>query len=431
MAVLLLATGTALWSFVPRENVESENEISVCYEHKGCVFRTIFGEEASDSNFTHTTSEEVQLSLDRGLQWISKAQLADGGWGAGSHSAQHVMDPHAVNADPATTAMVAMALLRTGTTLHEGQYTRQLETATEFLLRAVETTPQDRIKITEESGTQIQSKLGNNIDAVLTLQYLSNLYELLEKDSPFGKRVEDAMTSCANKIQMAQQDNGSLAGAGWAGVLQSALANNALEQVAAQEITVDRKKLSKAREYQKGNFNASSGAVDASDGAGVVLYSVSGSVRASAKDARKVKERIQEAKEEGNWADGDTVSAEKLEELGFTNDEAIRYSTSYQVYESAKAQAQRDEVISGFGNDGGEEFLSFLQTGESLIINKDETWKQWYDQTSGRLLQIQNNDGSWNGHHCITSPVFCTATTLLILSINNDVERLLALGEKE
>ncbi|HRT54199.1 MAG TPA: hypothetical protein P5291_08950, partial [Flavobacteriales bacterium] len=90
--------------------------------------------------------------------------------------------------------------------------------------------------------------------------------------------------------------------------------------------------------------------------------------------------------------------------------------------------AQADNVISGFGNNGGEEFLSFLQTGESLIINKDESWKNWYGSTTARLVEIQNPDGSWNGHHCITSPVFCTATSLLILSVNNDIEQLVAQG---
>jgi hypothetical protein len=81
--------------------------------------------------------------------------------------------------------------------------------------------------------------------------------------------------------------------------------------------------------------------------------------------------------------------------------------------------------MEGFGSNGGEEFLSYLQTGEGMIVSKDNDWKKWYDNISGRLLTIQNQDGSWNGHHCITSPVFCTATCLLVLSVNNDIEHLL------
>jgi hypothetical protein len=100
------------------------------------------------------------------------------------------------------------------------------------------------------------------------------------------------------------------------------------------------------------------------------------------------------------------------------------------VYESAKVTAQRDDVMSGFGNNGGEEFLSYLQTGEGMVINKDTEWTKWYANISGRLLKIQNEDGSWNGHHCITSPVFCTATCLLILSVNNDVDKLVKQGAR-
>ena len=78
--------------------------------------------------------------------------------------------------------------------------------------------------------------------------------------------------------------------------------------------------------------------------------------------------------------------------------------------------------MSGFGNNGGEEFMSFLMTGESIMMQGGNDWQKWYDMMSGKLVNIQNGDGSWNGHHCITSPVFCTATCLLILSIHNDMQ---------
>jgi hypothetical protein len=107
--------------------------------------------------------------------------------------------------------------------------------------------------------------------------------------------------------------------------------------------------------------------------------------------------------------------------------DANKYSTAYEINEASKKQAQRSDVMDGFGSNGGEEFLSYLQTGEGMIVSKDSEWKKWYDNISGRLLKVQNSDGSWNGHHCITSPVFCTATCLLILSVNKDIESLLHL----
>src|SRR4030081_2001611 len=78
---------------------------------KGCVFRTVMGEESSDSPEIYSF-EKADASIASGLDWIVRAQGSSGGGGEGSHNRQDVTDPHAVQADPATTSMVAMALLR-------------------------------------------------------------------------------------------------------------------------------------------------------------------------------------------------------------------------------------------------------------------------------------------------------------------------------
>jgi hypothetical protein len=395
---------------------------------KGCVFRTVMGEESSDSSFVYKTPFAVFTSVTRGLDWMAKAQNQNGGWGAGSHARQDILDPHAVESDPATTAMVAMALLRSGNTLTKGEYSSQLKKALNYLLNATENAPANAYNITNQTGTQIQTKLGANIDVVLTSQFFSNILEYTEHDANLKARVKKSLNTCVNKIQKAQDADGSMSGAGWAGVLQSSFANNALESAQSQGIAVDEVALEKAKEYQKGNYDAKTGEAKTDRGAGIVLYSVSSSSRASAKEARKVQEEMERARRDGRLSQSAPVSAENLEKIGFDKDDALKYSTAYEVYKSAKVQAQREDVMDGFGSNGGEEFLSYLQTGESMIIGKDNDWKNWYDNISGRILKIQNDDGSWSGHHCITSPVFCTATCLLILAVNNDVDKLTAIG---
>ena len=390
---------------------------------KGCVFRTVMGEESSDNMAVFNTSEVLSTSLDRGLSWITQAQNKDGGWGAGSHARQDIHDPHAVNSDPATTSMVAMALLRTGSKPDDVN----LKDAIEYLLAVVERSTPEESNITHLTGTQIQVKLGQNIDVILTSQFFSNLLDKMD-ESPLKARVRKANEVCVNKIEKAQSSDGSTRGSGWAGVLQSAFAANSLESAQKQGIHVDDRVLSQAKAFQKSNYNNGTGDVKTDMGAGVVLYSVSGSSRASAKEARRVREEMKKAKDEGRLPSSAPATAENLEKIGFQPSESRSYATSYEVYESAKLQAQRNDVMDGFGSNGGEEFLSYLQTGEGMVISKDTQWTNWYDNISGRLLKIQNDDGSWNGHHCITSPVFCTATCLLILSVNNDVERLGRLG---
>ncbi|HEY0654709.1 MAG TPA: hypothetical protein VGD65_16345 [Chryseosolibacter sp.] len=428
---LLIASTVMLLSFTfRRADVKNVKKKTGFVPPKGCVFRTLMGEESSDSSFVYKTPEKVLASVSRGLSWIIEAQNANGGWGAGSHSRQDIRDPHAVQTDPATTSMVAMALVRSGSTLTAGKNSAQVKKALNYLLETIEKSSPSHPNITELTGTQIQTKLGANIDVVLTAQFLADVVQHAAHDESLKRRIEKALDVCVSKIQKAQDSNGSTAGAGWAGVLQSSFATNALEAAEANGAKVDKKALDKSREFQKKNYDPASGSVNTDMGAGIVLYSVTGSARASAKEARKVKEELARAKAEGRVDAAAPVTAENLEKIGYDKDDALKLSTAYNVYESAKVQAQREDVMSGFGNNGGEEFLSYLQTGESMIIGKDDSWKKWYDNMSGRLLNIQNNDGSWNGHHCITSPVFCTATCLLILSVNNDLEKLMKQGAK-
>lgn len=393
----------------------------------GCVFMTTMGEQSSEGFEVFKTNENIQLSVRDGLSWLSNAQAKNGGYGAGSHSAQGVMDPHAVIADPATTATVAMALLRSGNTIKKGTYSKNLLGAINYLLETVEGSAKDSPYITDVRGTQIQSKLGQNIDAVMTAQLFSNLLDRNLKGID-KKRVIRCLDICIAKIEEGTDENGKQKNAGWAGVLQSGLATSALESAQAVGARVNEEVIEKSRNYQKGNFDDETGNVSTADGAGVMLYAVSGSVRGTAKDARKAKEYIAKANKEGKLKNAD-VSAANLQQAGMSEAEAAEYATSYNVYNSAKKRAQNDDVLSGFGNNGGEEFLSFLQTGESLVVNKDDDWKDWYNSMSGRILKIQNEDGSWNGHHCITSPVFCTATSVLLLTVENDIDFLSKIGE--
>ncbi|HMC97938.1 MAG TPA: hypothetical protein VKG92_09800, partial [Flavobacteriales bacterium] len=142
---------------------------------KGCVFKTVFEGEGLDSSFVLRTPETVIRSEQRGLEWLVKAQAEDGGYGSGTHARQDIMDPHQVSTDPATTAMVGMALMRMGSTVDQGPYKAQLRSAAEYLLVHVEKAPKDAINVTDLQGTQIQVKLGANIDVALTAQFLSNL----------------------------------------------------------------------------------------------------------------------------------------------------------------------------------------------------------------------------------------------------------------
>ena len=73
------------------------------------------------------------------------------------------------------------------------------------------------------------------------------------------------------------------------------------------------------------------------------------------------------------------------------------------------------QFVAGFGSNGGEEFLSYMNIAESLVVKGGDEWKRWDSEMTENLNRVQNDDGSWSGHHCITGRTFCTSTALLVL----------------
>ncbi|HXR81501.1 MAG TPA: hypothetical protein VN763_11305, partial [Saprospiraceae bacterium] len=223
-----------------------------------CVMKTILGIDTSQEGkwiSTFKAVEKVESSIKKGLDWINKAQANDGGWGAGTHTRQDVMDPHAVSSDPATTSLVAMSLLRTDNTLEKGEFSKNLKRATEFLLKTIENCPASQVYITTLTNTQPQIKLGRNIDVILTAQFFTTILRYKIDDDGLKKRIEHALDKCVNRIQQSQDADGSWKDGGWAPVLQSALANNALESAGDVGREIDSAVLVRGYKYQNGNFD--------------------------------------------------------------------------------------------------------------------------------------------------------------------------------
>ena len=72
----------------------------------------------------------------------------------------------------------------------------------------------------------------------------------------------------------------------------------------------------------------------------------------------------------------------------------------------------------GFGSMGGEEFFSYLNISDSLRRTGGDEWEQWNGDIQTKLVKLQNNDGSWAGHHCITGRVAVTGAAVLTLTVD-------------
>ena len=154
------------------------------------------------------------------------------------------------------------------------------------------------------------------------------------------------------------------------------------------------------------------GAADLGD-AGVRLYGLSNSTSAlqeavntnkiSAKRARALLADKKASKEEKEKARGELDRIAKI-------DEAHKVAVHAVV-----SQLGDKSFIQGFGSNGGEEFLSYLNIGETLVAQGGPEWEKWDRSMTENLNRIQNKDGSWSGDHCITGRTFCTASALLVL----------------
>ena len=367
--------------------------------------------------------------VNKGLAWLAEAQFENGGWGAGSHSRQDIRDPRVVQIDPATTAFSAMAFLRAGNTLTDGPYRATVSKALAYLLDLVEAAPEEGTAISDVTGTQPQVKLGQNVDVAMVAQFLTQALPHTEHDAALRERVAEALERCVTKLARAQDADGSWnSRGGWAGVLQSAMANNALEMAQDAGLDIDADALDRSRQYQKDNLDETSGEVKTESAAGIALYSIASNQRATAKEAREAEEKIAEGLRGGRFSlpaetkiDETVVTEGNLMAVGYEQEDAERLAEAYRKNKAASRMVRDDAVLAGFGNNGGEEYLSYMMTSESLATTGGEDWETWYDKMNTRLSKVQNPDGSWSGHHCITSPVFCTAAVILTMTADRAV----------
>jgi hypothetical protein len=109
--------------------------------------------------------------------------------------------------------------------------------------------------------------------------------------------------------------------------------------------------------------------------------------------------------------------AQELEQLSRT--EKDRQKNAKQIQEIT-GQLSDSKFVTGFGSIGGEEFFSYLNISESLRRTGGPEWKKWQAEMTAKLLKMQNEDGTWAGHHCITGRVAVTSAAILLLTADRE-----------
>jgi Squalene-hopene cyclase C-terminal domain/Prenyltransferase and squalene oxidase repeat len=347
------------------------------------IVGALWAQNVTKTEKSSTGTMSVVLAIDKGARWLASVQGAEGGWGQDGGETSYIRTTERLESngnDVANTAVAALALLEAGK-----QYQPNVDRALDFILRRVEASPADGLSITDAKGTQIQRKLGPYIDTFLTSMLLAKVDGTLSKPTQ-NARVRQALEKCVAKIERNQKADGSwnIAG-GWAPVLGTSMASRSLFEAQQKGVKVQETVLARAESYtvnaiQSGSAGGAFGGVGATaDAAGVPLYQ----------------------------------SAQALEQLSRTDKD--RKKNAREI-DKIRTQITDATFVAGFGSIGGEEFFSYLNISDSLKRTSGDDWNKWHSQITQKILNLQNSDGTWAGHHCITGRVAVTSAAILNLS---------------
>jgi hypothetical protein len=338
----------------------------------------------------------VSIAVQKGTQWLISTQGKDGGWGQDGGETSYVRPGEHLESsgnDVANTAVAATALLHAGSTPTHGEYQAALVRAVDFILRRVDESPAEGLEVTSLRGTQIQRKLGPCIDTFLTSKLLAEL------DGEMGNalanaHVRRALQKCVAKIEKNQLKDGSwnIAG-GWAPILGTSMASRSLYVAQQKGVAVSAGTMAKVQDYTANQAQAGAVAGAASSpGAASSMVVVSAGVPLY-------------------------QDAQALEQLSRTEKDRKENAPRIKAMTGRLANPQH---VMGFGSFGGEEFFSYLNISDSLHRTGGEEWEKWNGEIKAKLLKLQNEDGTWAGHHCITGRVAVTSAAILVMLVDRE-----------
>jgi squalene cyclase len=368
---------------------------------------------------TAVPAKPLSETVREGLAWLVSHQLENGGWGQGDESAQMgaAMDKMRDTANVADTSMAVLALLRAGNTARKGEHKAAVARGLGYILAEIEESEDDSLYVSSVRGTRVQGKIGPYADTFAALMVLSEAKGTMT-DGVANARLETALRKVVAKIEKHQRADGSWDGQGWAPVLSQAIAAKGLNRAAQRGTEVKAQVLELVEKQAQGSFDQGTGGFSSAGAAGVDIYGAAAATSAARESASTKKDKAEKmkAREVKPRPEAQSPSAPTKAEIAAAEDAA---KVSDQEADKAEAAliARFDDAgfIQGFGNNGGEEYLSYLLISETMAVKGGSEWTRWDAAITRMVNGVQNEDGSWTGHHCITGRTFCTAAALLVL----------------
>jgi len=215
-------------------------------------------------------------------------------------------------------------------------------------------------------------------------------------------------------------------GNGWAPVIGTSIASRSLYNAQQKGVNVDAACLIKVEAWTNSNFDTKTREFKRETGAGVDLYVAAQSLeqanRPSAYAGKAASAALMKSAEAASVpkAAAPVIAASPpvlAEHLDAADAERMVMAEEQkgEIRKAAGAKLGAANFVSGFGSMGGEEFVSYLNISDSLLRSGGKEWTEWNSKIKERLVKLQNQDGTWAGHHCITGLVACTSSAVMTI----------------
>src|SRR5262245_42601915 len=219
---------------------------------------------------TPVKPKPISDNVKKGLAYLINQQHADGGWGQGGGWRQaekgggrvegvNVADP----SDLGSTCVAVLALIRAGHTPKEGEYSKNVAKAVDFILGKVEKADKDSLYVTDVRNTQIQSKIGPYVDTFLSQLVMAELKGKMP-DPQGDKRLLAGFDKTMTKIAKHQKADGNFDNnMAWASTLSMSVFSKGVNRAAqmgyfvpAQVLAADQRQNTAGLDVARGTFTA-------------------------------------------------------------------------------------------------------------------------------------------------------------------------------
>lgn len=320
------------------------------------------GKKSDKDDSWNEFTPQSERSVRKGDEFLMKTMHRDGGCGV------DIGQP----TDIGCSSMVGLALMAQGNTPVEGPRSREVQRLVSFILRATENMPND--DITAQQGTQLQNKIGRHAHSFFAALFLAEVIGEGWDTEPVRNGLKKVITA----IVGSQTPDGHWGNQSWAPTLGTVMGWVCL----------------RAAHYSG--------------------MRVGGSPELTAKHlVASMSSQLNQ--NQGSWMHTlykNATGIRVLYALGMDEEPIAK-----KAFADVAAFISKDNTA--FSQAGGEEFLAFHLITETMLQKGGADWTTWFPTVRDKIIAVQNQDGSWTGHHCITSRTFCTAAAILVLTSPN------------